>query len=115
MMEGASEEDKPYRYSRVVGEWSEWDTNAAAAWLDSQGNGPELDQARQTLVSQMSKKNPADAMSKAQSIIDADKRFSAINTVYRTWSKKDSSAADQALQNAGLTAEQAKSIRSSQQ
>jgi len=115
MMEGASEEDKPYRYSRVVGEWSEWDTIAAAAWLDSQGNGPELDQARQTLVSQMSKKNPANAMSKAQSITDADKRFSAISTAYGAWSKKDSSSADQALQNAGLTAEQVKSIRSSQQ
>ena len=115
MMEGVSTEDKPLRCSEVVGGWSMIDPKAAAAWLDAQGSGPELDQARQTLVSTLNQSNPAGAMSQAQAITDADKRFSAISSAYGAWSKKDSSAADQALQNAGLTPEQVQSIRSSHQ
>jgi len=115
MMEGVSEESKPGRYSQVVTTWSISDPKVAAAWLDSQGNGPELDGARLSLANTLSLSNPAGAMSEAQAITDADKRFSAISSAYGAWSKKDSSAADQALQNAGLSAEQVQSIRSSHQ
>jgi len=115
MMEGVSAEDKPQRCSDVVGPWSMMDPKGAAAWLDTQGSGPELDQARQTLVSTLTRSNPEAAMNQAQAITDADKRFSAISSAYGAWSKKDPAAADQTLQNAGLTAEQVQSIRSTHQ
>ncbi len=115
MMEGVSTEDKPQRCSEVVSTWSMMDPKAAAAWLDTQGSGPELDQARQTLVSNMNHSNPEGAMKQAQAITDADKRFSAVSSAYGAWSKKDSSAAEQALQNVGLSAEQVQSIRSTHQ
>jgi len=115
IMEGASEAEIPDRRFDVVFSWSMSDPKAAAAWFDSQGNGAELDGERQTMVTKLSGNLPEAAMIEAQSITDPNKRLSAISMAYGVWIKKEPSAAEQALQNAGLTAEQVQSIRSSQQ
>jgi len=112
MLEGATAEEKPKIYARVVGTWAATNPDAAAEWLGSQGGGPELDQARSSLVYSISDKKPAAAMANVQAITDPELRFATANTVYRKWQTTDAAAANQALENAGLTAEQVQQIRS---
>jgi leucyl/phenylalanyl-tRNA---protein transferase len=112
MLEGATAEDKPTIYAKVVGGWAAMNQDAAATWLGEQGDGPELDQARSSLAFAMSDRNPAVAMANVRAITDADLRFTAASTVYAKWQATDAAAADQAIDNAGLTAEQVQQIRS---
>lgn len=111
IMEGATAEDKPALYSKVVGSWGAMNPDAAAAWLADQGNGPELDQARISLATSYSGKNPAAAMANVRAITDANQRFTAAGMVYDKCKSADAAAADKALDNAGLTAEQVQQIR----
>ncbi|MEI8039042.1 MAG: hypothetical protein WCJ14_11690 [Verrucomicrobiota bacterium] len=115
MLEGAAAEDKPKIYSSVMSTWARTSPDAASAWLAGQGNGPEMDQGRLALVNAISDKNPSGAMNHTLEITDANLRFTAANTVYQKWQAKDAAAANQALDKAGLTAEQVQQIRSSQQ
>jgi hypothetical protein len=111
MMDGATDPEKPERYSMVVDAWARLDPKAASSWLDEQGTGPELDRARTSLVKAISTTDPAQAMNRATAITDADLRFSATGTAYRELRKKDAAAADQALDDSGLTAEQVQKLR----
>ena len=111
IMEGATAEEKPALYAKVVGSWAATNPDAAASWLAEQGDGPELDQARSSLGFSMSDKNPVDAMAKVRAITDADQRFTAASMVYAKCQSADPVAADKALDNAGLTPEQVSKIR----
>lgn len=111
MLEGATAEEQPKIYARVVSSWAATNPDAAAEWLASQGDGPELDQARSSLAYTLGEKKPAAAMANVKSITDPELRFSAAGTVYRKWQATDPAAANQALDNAGLTAEQVQQIR----
>ena len=112
MMEGATAEEKPAIYSKVVSSWAAMNPDAAAGWLAEQGNGPELDQARSSLAFSITDKNPAAAMANVSAITDADLRVTTAGAVYRKWQATDAAAADKAIDNAGLTAEQVQQIRS---
>jgi hypothetical protein len=112
MMEGATAEEKPALYSKVVSSWAAMNPDAAAGWLAEQGDGPELDQARSSLAFSMSEKNPAAAMANVRAITDDNLRFTAASAVYSKWQTSDAAAANKAIDNAGLTAEQVQQIRS---
>jgi hypothetical protein len=111
LLEGATAEEKPAIYAKVVSSWAAMNPDAAATWLADQGDGADLDQARSSLAFSMSDKKPATAMENVRAITDPDLRFTAASTVYRKWHASDAAAADQALGNAGLTAEQVEQIR----
>jgi hypothetical protein len=115
MLEGAAEQDKPNIYAKIVGTWASMNSDAACTWLDSHGSGPELDQARSTLVNSISDKKPAEAMSRTMGITDTDTRLASASSVYQKWQSKDAAAANQALDNAGLSAAQVQQIRSATQ
>jgi len=115
MLEGAADDEKPKIYSTVVSSWARMNPEAASTWLSEQGNGPELDQARSSLVDAISNKNPAEAMTRAKEITDADTRFAAMSAAYQKWQPKDAAAANQALDSSGLTAEQIQEIRTTRQ
>jgi hypothetical protein len=112
MMEGATAEEKPALYSKVVSSWAAMSPDAAAGWLAEQGDGPELDQARSSLAFSMSEKNPAAAMANVRAITDDNLRFTAASAVYGKWQTSDAAAANKAIDDAGLTAEQVQQIRS---
>ncbi len=111
MMAGATAEEKPERCSTSVSTWARMDPKAATQWLAEQGDGPELDPARQSLVVAISDKDPAAAMNQAKTISNPDLRLSATAAVYQTWRKKDAAAAEQALDQTGLTPEQIQGLR----
>ena len=112
LLEGATDEDKPKIYSQVVSSWAAMNPDGAAEWLGSQGNGPELDQARSSLAFSLASRKPAAAMENVRTITDSNLRVTTATTVYRQWQTTDAAAADKALDNAGLTAEQVQQIRS---
>jgi len=113
MMEGATAEDKPAIYAKVVGSWGAMHPDAAATWLAEQGDGPELDQARSSLAHSLGDKNPAAAMDSVRAITDDNLRFTTAMMLYRKCQTTDAAAADKGLDNAGLTAEQIQQIKSS--
>lgn len=113
MLDGATVEEKPMIYTKVVSSWAAMNPDGAAEWLGSQGNGPELDQARSALAFSIADKKPAAAMENVRAITDADLRFTAASTVYGKWQATDAAAADKSLESAGLSAEQVQQIRSS--
>ena len=114
MMEGATDQEKPERYAAVIHSWARMDSKAASTWLAAQGDGPELDKARQAMIMAISDQDPADAMSRVNSITDPDLRFNAASSAYQALLRKDAAAADQALDNAGLTAEQLQKLRATE-
>jgi hypothetical protein len=71
-----------------------------------------LDQARSSLAFSMSEKNPAAAMANVRAITDDNLRFTAASAVYGKWQTSDAAAANKAIDDAGLTAEQVQQIRS---
>ena len=113
MMEGATAEEKPERYSTVVGSWAATNPDAAASWLAEQGDGPELDQARSSLAFSLYKKKPAAAMDSVRSITDENLRVTTATMVYQKWKATDADAANKGLDDAGLTAGQIQQIKSS--
>ena len=113
MMEGATAEEKPALYSRVVSSWAATSPDSAAAWLAEQGDGPELDQAHSSLAYSLRDNKPAAAMDSARAITDANLRLTTVTQVYQKWQTTDAAAADKSLENAGLTAEQVQQIKSS--
>lgn len=113
MMEGATAEEKPSRYATVVSSWAATNPDAAATWLAEQGSGPELDQARSSLVFSLYKKKPAAAMDNARAITEENLRVSTATMVYQKWKVTDVAAADKGLDNLGLIAEQIQQIKSS--
>ncbi|MCF7732670.1 MAG: hypothetical protein K9N23_13350 [Akkermansiaceae bacterium] len=115
VMTGATEQEKPERYAAVINSWAHRDATAASTWLAEQGEGPQLDQARNSLVNALTSKDPAAAMNHAQAITDPDQRLNATSQVYQTWRAKDPTAAEDALDHSGLTPEQLESLRSPEQ
>ena len=114
VLDGATEEEKPKSYSRIVSQWANMDANAAGTWLKEQPQGPQLDEARQSFVYATSQKDPQTAMSWAATITNPDLRFSATSTAYQTWKKKDAAAADQALGSSGLDDAQIQAVKAGQ-
>jgi len=111
LLEGAEDKDKPQIYDRVVMQWSNQDARAAGEWLTKQPQGPELDNARMTYARSIAQRDPAAAMDWARSVQDEKQRPDSIGTVYQMWRGKDPTAAEAALNAAGLSAEQMKTIR----
>ena len=111
IMQGATAEEKPALYAKVVGSWGAMNPEAAATWLAQQGDGPELDQGRMALAISYGGKNSAAAMATVRAITDDTQRFTAAGMVYDKCKRADAAAADKALDNAGLTADQVQQIR----
>lgn len=111
MLQGATAEERPQLYSQVVGTWGNYNPNAAIAWLEKQGSGPELDPARHSLACVLMSKKPAAAMIQALAITDAHRRTATAATVYHTWHATDAAAADHGMGALGLTAEQMQQIK----
>lgn len=111
ILENAEPDKKDRAYEKVINQWANSDTNAAGAWLGSQPQGPELDSARASFSRIASSKDPESAMEWAKTVTDEQKRGSAVEQVYKTWQKKDATAANAALDASGLSAEKITTIR----
>ncbi len=111
LLEGATDEEKSKRYSSIIGQWANLDTNAAGTWLREQPPGPHLDAAKQTFVQTAAQKDPESALAWAGTITNPETREASTQTAYTLWKKKDPAAAEQALNNSGLSEEQLARIR----
>jgi hypothetical protein len=111
LMEGASDKDRGKVVDSVVGCWAQRDPLRAGEWLNKQPQGPELDNARRTFAGAVSQRDPAAAMDWAKSISSEEQRSNSMQQVYLAWKKKDTAAADAALDASGLSAERIQKIR----
>ncbi len=73
----------------VVRSWAQRDTNAAAAWLGEQGDGPELDGARGALADAALEKDPESAFVWASTITAENQRERTIQRVFNHWHEKE--------------------------
>jgi hypothetical protein len=112
-LEGAEEKDKPQTYVWIAYEWAQKDSRAAAEWLMNQPQGPELDGARQSYANAVVQKDPAGAMDWAKSVQGEVQRGRAVEHIFQQWRVKDPTAAEAALDAAGLPPEKVQQLKES--
>lgn len=105
ILSNSDDKDLPQSYQMIAQSLASRDPEKAATWLAEQPQGPELDNARTSFAHTVAQRDPETAMTWAKTITDDNKRTSAIKTVYKQWRQKDSTAADAALPESGLSAE----------
>ncbi|MCB1087220.1 MAG: hypothetical protein KDM63_09260, partial [Verrucomicrobiae bacterium] len=111
LLEGATEEELPNRYSQVVSAWATRNPNAAGEWLNRQPQGPALDRAKSAFSSVAARRDPESAMEWAKTITEPNLRQGGMQLVYQQWVKKDAAAANASLEQSGLPPEQIESIK----
>ena len=111
MLENVTEAQRPVTYSSIVAQWAQRDPNAAGEWLNEQPDGAHLDIARATFAGTVAGRDPYSAMEWAKTVSEENQRRGAIRQVYAQWKRKDAAAAEAALDQSGLSAEQIEGIR----
>ena len=107
----ATERELPDAYATVVERWAWKDPDAAGKWLNQQPQGPELDKARKRFSSSIVLDDPEGAMVWAMTIVSPEAKIEAIREVYQQWSQLDAGAANATLENAELTGDEHRIVR----
>jgi hypothetical protein len=99
-------------YAMIISRWVATDANAAATWLISQPQTPDLDAARSSFAKRVAHRDPEVAMAWALEITEISERSRAVEGVYLAWMVKDSVSAEAALEKSGLGPEVVERLRS---
>ena len=100
--------------SAIIREWTRYDLNSSAEWLNSLPASPELDRAIISYTFRAAEEDPAAAMTWAESIENDRRRTWMMERVAATWKTKDAGAFTQYLDNSELTEAQRKKLEEAQ-
>ena len=93
-------------YESLAREWAEYDPVATSQWIDGLPVGEARDGATTSLVAEVRRLEPATAFQWANTITNELERFNQLRDVLSVWRSSDSQAAQNAINNANITAQQ---------
>jgi RNA polymerase sigma factor (sigma-70 family) len=99
------ESDQPRALREITQRWTEVDLVGAGKWLQTLGNGPEIDVAKREFALAAAMRAPEPAMNWASAISDSEKRLRTMREVYVQWNGQNPAEAQRWLATAGLAPE----------
>jgi hypothetical protein len=105
-----TETDRSSALKQITQRWAEIDLVGTAEWLGRQGNGPEVDGAKNSFAILAAQRTPETAIEWASAINDEARRIQAVRSVYRIWRGQNSADADAWLAKSRLTPNQQQTV-----
>ena len=102
--------DRSSALKQIAQRWAEIDLVGTAEWLGKQGNGPEVDGAKNLFAALAARRAPETAIEWASAINDEAKRIEAVRMTYRLWRQQNTADADAWLAKSRLTASQRQAV-----